>query len=314
MFFALVILSILAFGLPLLGEEKPPAIYDYRMPIEETAVLVGAEFLYWTVEESSLNYAVDGTGGKGITKHGDFDWNPGVRAHLGYRFRRDFWEVVGQYTYFHTNGSDSTGAPLTTAFPSLNIGTVSRATSGLSFDYQGVDLYLARRFLVSKALILKLMMGATGAFFDQDWTVKYFGTEVTKIRNDWRYSAGGIRFGLDSDWYLGRGFSFVGLGSLAGLVGNYKNDTFIGKPSMVFQNTRLSDTRGVFHVQMRLGPSYGKRFERCAFQIFATYELNVWANLQEMLQATGTTSTFRIIQQQSNVGLHGLTAGIHFSF
>src|SRR5690348_5929227 len=73
--------------------EKPKISYDTDLFRENKKVLfANAEFLYWHVNESALDYALvikgpawgSPTQGMGHYRIIDFDWNPGFRLNFGY--------------------------------------------------------------------------------------------------------------------------------------------------------------------------------------------------------------------------------------
>jgi hypothetical protein len=352
------------------------SIFRYRPEIKKSGGYLGVEFLWWKVYEGALDYAIKGQiapnqgsdeiiGPIGKLESASFSWAPGYRTYIGYRFRPDFWELEASYTYYHSSRHNKARHPkccppnvtvvdsVATGPEKAVVGTFAQFTdtpmalgkSLISLNYNLGDLLLARRFLTSDAIIMRVLLGGTGAWIDQHWHYKYLpgdfiidgfdaGSGATvRGKENWKFSGGGVRLGLDMDWFAGKGFSILSEGSFALFFGSYSklsynevNNHFPpGLPPppepqfpQVINNLRQHDDRFVFHTRLSFLPAWGMHFNKWGFLLYAGYELNFFANLQEVLRPlsfsdrsfdgreTGFTYGF--------LGIQGLTAGLKLDF
>ena len=353
-------------------------VFQYRPEIKKSGGYAGVEFLWWKVYEGALDYAIKGQVGSnpgstqaigaiGKLKSATFSWAPGYRAYLGYRFHPDFWEVEAMYTYYHSSHKNETchpsccapdvlvvtPGPITTEPAKATVGTfvqftdtpVTLATSSISLNYNIGDLLLARRFLTSDAIIMRALLGATGAWIDQRWHYKYLPGDLivngidlgvgstSKGKENWKFSGGGMRLGLDMDWFAGKGFSILSEGSFALIFGSYTkhslntvNNNFpSGFPPpngaitpQVVNNIRIHDDRFVFHARLAFLPAWGIHFDHWGFLFYAGYEFNFFANLQEVFRpASFSDRSFdgrEVDFTYGFLGMQGLTAGLKFDF
>lgn len=296
-------------------------------------------FLYWTVKEGGLGYAV-GPGPAtssvpstaiGTVQSVDFDWSPGVRVSLGYLFC-DCWHLVGQYTYFNTDGSDSSSAPSIGSFHGLFpqlVGEPDMLTSAKSkacFTYHTFDLLTSRTFLLACSLKNTLFGGITGAFINQDWKTLYVGPEPTDFqtfKSHWEFSGAGLKFGDRLDWKW-RCFGFFGEISAAILCGSYENrfkSVSFGTVAGVVTDVKIDDPRIVPTIDCMIAPYYETCICGKNLKIYAAYEIQSWFNLQELLLTRGASSTENIETGGRDnrtlrglIGLHGVTIGIRTGF
>lgn len=149
-----------------------------------------------------------------------FDWNFGVRTGLGYRFAGDRWDTRLYYTWFQTQGKDSsrastTNANITSAFLGewLTFGFASSAGRiHWHILLNTVDWELGRDCSISQGLSFRPYLGLKGAWVHQmvrsHWistvlshgiSTKYKATENLK-NNFWGV---GPKGGVSTNWLLG---------------------------------------------------------------------------------------------------------------
>ncbi|MES2345616.1 MAG: Lpg1974 family pore-forming outer membrane protein [Chlamydiota bacterium] len=339
-----------------------PAMFHYLPEIEKQKGYVGVEFLWWKAYEGALDYAIKGQvggnqdlGGIGKLKSASFEWAPGYRAYLGYRFPPDFWEVEAIYTYYHNSHHNKASHPKCSPPNNVNgvppekalVGTfiqytttpVDIAKSSITLNYNMGDILLGRRLAVTKALILRGLFGISGVWLDQHWKYTYLpGLQISngvsekgstvKGKENWKFSAGGFRLGLDMNWFIGKGFTLLTDGSLAVFFGPYSNLSFNktnnhllagggqGLPQ-VTTNLKINDHRFSMHTRLAIMPAWGKQFNHFGFLVYAGYELNLFTNLQEVYRSSADTASY--VQRLTSftyglLGMQGLTAGINFDF
>ncbi len=319
-------------------QQQPPQENQDLFNKDDAAFLISGEFLYWTVSEGALDYAIRMRGpswssgnsyAQGDMERVKFDWDPGYRFAFGYYRAPNFWEANFQYTFIHLKGRDSHNRPpaeqnrfMTSTWPQIFESPLNRATSSIHLNYQLADLLASRVFHLhdNPHLRLRLVGGLTGVWIRQGWKIRYFDAQLnnTMVNNKWRYWGLGFRAGITFDWFWGKDFYMTGGASTALVAGHYHNhakqETSVilqagDDPSIPVRDLRYKDYRLAFTSQFLLGPSYQKSFKSWRMEIFAGYEMTIWANLQEVYRSTSSTASQpkETWINTSLVALHGLT-------
>jgi len=321
-------------------------VFNYRLNPNQWSLTARGEFLYWKTRLDGTEYAIQGQppGGDVISSDSTlignvqftrYDYDPGFRVALRGRFPPNFWGIETQYTYFHNEGSDSATGPRTTnegnmlvptfylAVSSGNESPQYRATSSLDLNYHLLNVTLDREFLFEDHLFFSLFVGPSGVWIDQDWKVDYFSVESnTDINSDWRYQAGGLRFGTQGEWYIGAGFSLVSQLSFAGYIGSYEKHQ---KTSQRFLDPvreadvvdfHIDETRFAYNTQLMIGPKWGMAFNGWAFAVSAGYEIAPWFNLYQVDSSTEISNVNSRIYFSSKGVLapQGLTVRANITF
>jgi len=321
--------------------EEPEELFNSCVP----GILVNAECLYWNLQEGSLDYALrmknrawgpTPSFAQGDFERATFDWDPGYRFSLGYYRAENFWEVLSEYTFIRFKGSNETSAPpsdqsrfLNGTFPQIFTGPMERATSHIHLGYKLFNLIACRVFHPpdNPHLRLRLKGGVTAAFLNQGWRVRYFDltNNVTATQNSWRYWGIGLRVGTTFDWFWGNDFYATGSFSTALTLGHYHNHAKQtttaaplpgDNPSIPVRDARYKDYRMALTMQLSLGPSYQKSFEKWRMEIFAGYELTTWSNLHEIYRSTQSApeSAKETWQNTGLITMQGLTTRASFTF
>lgn len=320
-----------------------PAAFSYRPAIESTGFYIGGEFLYWRLDECSMDYAYKNNSPPAVFVGNDRQsivgelimvdshWDPGVRGNIGYRFPNWFWEVEGEYTFYYTSDSQTTrigngvNAHLVGTFPEFFLGAMESTSSNFYFHYHLARLHVARRFFVGDTIFLRIFAGPQAAWIDQKWKFKYVGQDqnVSRHKSNWEYEGGGIHVGMNSDWYLGAGFSVMFNGALAALYGSHRVLSFFDfsqNTGGVMQRFQPKTHRVAQMVQLSAGVAWGIVSKWVAFKFFASYELNTWFNLQEQYRVDLTGNTPDTLNEKVRsltscpLNLQGLTAGFLLEF
>lgn len=315
---------------------------DWSLFVRRREVFLNAEFLYWTVNEGALDYALKmkhaawgptDAFANGDYKIADYDWCPGLRISGGWYNEPHYWEVLAQYTWFYDHGHDHSHKPTASdrfLNPTWGVFTpspIATATSNLTLHYHLADLMATRVFDPNPHLRLRIVGGLTFAYIAQKWKMIYndFGTNSDLIKNRWRYVGGGIRLGIATDWYWTGCMYMTGKVTFATLMGNYENRVFqkttfnpspLDNPALPVRNAEYEDYRFAFQAQFLFGPSWQKVYDCWAFEAFVGYEFNVWLNLQEVYRSTQSPPSGANETRMSNgvFGLQGLTARITVGF
>ena len=329
-------------------QEAKERIFKYRPGLKQHDFYAYGEFLYWKANEQGLDYALrnvpqlpptcstclfTGTTSQiGTVTLGEYDWQPGLRVGVGAVITPDFWDLEAQYTYVAPEGTDSVNSNppsshIMGTFAEFTNAEIDHAKARASLQFHLADLFLAKRFLISKQILLRLSGGATGAWIHQRFTVDYIAPSPEYHDQNfmaWKFHGGGVKMGLDVDWFMGKGIGLLGKIKGALLYGNYENtytnfvyDQPSGHHIYTEQDNKLHDHRLVPTTQFAFGPTWSWKFNCCALNLYALYELNLWFNLQEFLvsntesgQASGRGSRYT----HDVLGMQGLTAGIQFNF
>ncbi|MBS0651044.1 MAG: hypothetical protein JSR93_07780 [Verrucomicrobia bacterium] len=179
-------------------------------------VLKANEIATWALKVDFMPYTTSG-GESAVNfsqtpKSVNFDWDFGVRAGFGYRFEGDRWDIRLYYTWFKTEGKDS-------SFASNADSNVTTALLGewLTFGFasnsgriqwrivlNSVDWELGRDCPVSKGLSFRPYLGVKGAWIYQKvhshWTSKQFKANENLKNDFWGI---GPKGGVDTNWLLG---------------------------------------------------------------------------------------------------------------
>ncbi|MCB1117267.1 MAG: hypothetical protein KDK50_01655 [Chlamydiia bacterium] len=329
---------------PLCDNRPDPSLWCWRPNICEPLSWARGELLYWTAEASDLdfalpNYSVPGatpTGQLGKLEEVKFGWAPGFRVEVGHRFKPDLWDIILRYTYEDICGDDSFNAPadpgqvLMATQNNTSNQVATYASASVDLKYSVFDLMMGRTFLPTKQLFIHPSVGLTGAWIDRDFDIKYHGlgdpSNLSHDHYDYSFSGGGMRVGVDFDWYLGKGWSISATTSVAALLGYYSNytkanttNTGTGNAATDVENSHYDDNRIATQIQMQLGPSWGIMWDDWGINIFAGYELNAWFNVEEVRSGDLSASTSSITQRRTVVndsvlGFQGFVGKIQVNF
>ncbi|NGX56588.1 MAG: hypothetical protein K1060chlam5_00831 [Candidatus Anoxychlamydiales bacterium] len=303
---------------------------------DDSVYYTNIEFLYWTAEASSLDYAIrqtkDDSIGSNLYSRGEYqlakyDWDPGFRISLGWFNAPKFWRVLLGYTYQRINGDDTSTKPssanqyLLGTWPQIISNNLTTAKSNIKLDYDLIDLLLSRIFNPNEHLRIRFIGGLTAAKLRQTWSVKYQNdsSQTNDIYNKWKFYGVGLKIGSDIDWFWGHDFYLTANGFASSNIGRYHNvwrmnasiDS-LERADAIYKNYRLA-----FHTLFLLGPSYQRSFENNRFEMFLGYELNSWFNVHEKIVSTRSTSDDPSSIPINNSGvfsMHGLSARLTLDF
>jgi hypothetical protein len=300
---------------------------DYRLPADFNGWNSFAEVLVWQVQEqgsefvatpnahSAIDVNVNQTQLLGDIQSLSFDWNGGLRLGLGYTFVRDSWQVLGQYTWFATSGSNTFSAAFPTSattewlmptFTDIEGSGLLNASSSSHFSFQMADLLMARRFLVKDQIQLNFSLGATGGYIKENSHVTYENVGMSSyVANRWGFGGGGLRTGIDGNWHIGYGFGCFGKFSFAAILGQYGNNNRItadspgldGSGNLASPKIANTEYSGIFLLpttQITLGFDWCQSYTNCwisGVRVAVAGEFNNLSNLQQVFKnPTETTS------------------------
>ncbi|QVL58000.1 MAG: hypothetical protein KFB93_02655 [Simkaniaceae bacterium] len=199
-------------------------------------VFLTADFIYWTIRQDGMFYAVSGagTGASGGKVHDlDWKWEPGFKVGLGFNLPHDGWDLFAEYTWVRSNISDSKtqSAATSTLIPYWNVtgfiaGTLTKAQADWDVHYNNVTLDLGRNAYLSQYMKLRLFAGLQAAWINQDYSAQ-FDLETnesgkTKLTQD--FWGIGLRAGLNNTFQFTKNWSFFADLYLALLWGEFDLD------------------------------------------------------------------------------------------
>jgi len=321
------------------------SLFEYREPLNDSGFNAFVEYLFfWVNEEGCDNFVLAPNGYTypqaaidnptsfssvdiGEYKGASFEGSSGVRFGFGYTFEREYWNLLGQYTFYSTDGAVTIRKPsnsfIFATLPNLN-GNLNIAESSTKFNYQITDLLLSKRFTLGNQILLNLHLGLAGAWIDQKWLVNYFDGIDTFVKNQWHYHAGGFTLGLDNDWHLGHGFGIFNALSCGIFCGRYSWDIkyTISPPTSGYLNpignATLSNFLATPALRFDFGVDWGKVFDSWAFKLLLAFEVNTWFNLEQMFKLTTFAADLTDDRKSSfsacNVNVFGLTGRFDVSY
>jgi hypothetical protein len=314
---------------------------------DKSVFFVTAEFLYWTVNEGRLDYALKmnrpawsptvDSNGIGHFQNADFNWSPGVRITAGYFRAPHYWDMFAEYTYFSSEGRNTSHAPkkedqfLNGTFSQPDPITtpaiaLEEARSQIEFSYQNLNFLMSRRFHPNPHLRLNIFGGLTSALLFQKWKVHYEDVldQHSKLRNMWKFEGVGLRVGGKVDWYMGWDIYLTGQASTGILSGWYENSSFQMTDAVIpgvnnarpMRDTQYHDKRLVYTSQFMAGPSWQKAFEKVRIEAMVGYEMTIWANVHEIYRTSlsGPTAAKETFVNDSNISLQGFTFRVNVDF
>ena len=227
--------------------------YYYEFPDQTSQAYAQVDFLYWTVSETGLYYAltktkqVSGAGevannggsgsilGNGKRHDVNFEWTPGVRASIGYAFTNTPWYVNSEYTYYNINRHQTIDAPqgpfaYLTGLSMLQ-GTDTncvRSTSEIHFQYQTARMVFGGSWHPVEKIGMHFEVGPKFTIVNQNWEVTFFSNGAVATANEanhlnWDYWGGGLNLLLGFDANLGMGFGIDSGASVSALFGPFKS-------------------------------------------------------------------------------------------
>ncbi len=198
--------------------------------------------LLWQAHEEGLDYMIKNSAGlafvddDGSVKRIDFDWDGGVRIAVGYETDCKMGFYLN-WTYFSTDGSDSSTATFPASLfpvwtiPGSNLTSSTKAEASWRLHLNILDLQMNALFSPCCFLALKPYIALSTAWIDQKFNINSSGgmsrgtaafvvlDDDIDMKND--FWGIGPKFGLETSWFLGCGFSIFGNADISILYGEF---------------------------------------------------------------------------------------------
>lgn len=323
-----------------LAEEKPSPVYFTdceSVAVTPSAgphvvcgwdVFLTADFLYWTVRQDGMFYAVSGVGAdvaKGKVHNLDWEMTPGFKVGLGYNLCHDGWDLYAEYSYIRTSVSNSTSQdPATSnliAYWSINGAAqplgISRANVDWKLRFHDLHLELGRNSYLSQYLKLRVHAGLELSLIDQEYNLsqtRLSNTSIDLLKQVQDFWGIGIRAGLDTSWQFTHSFSFFGDLALAILWGEFdlerKDQNSVG--GVVTTNIYTGVQARTFEPVLNLeaGFRWETWFCDCRYHtlIQAGWEHQLWILHNEVIKVPTEAD------HGGDLVLQGLTLKVRFDF
>ena len=222
-----------------------------------------------------------------------WDYNPGMRAGLGFFVDHDAWSVDFDWTWVNiTNYQHGRAASEHAGLIPLWIegDTTPQKLFGhdanASWDasYNVLDLTLGKPYHVSRYVIFAPHFGLRGGCIDQYFSVDYSGQDNGKYKTlhkgENKFSGVGLRGGLKSDWIVGRGWNLFANLSASMLSGKFEINQKVNYNVDSNQGYSIEDNyyQNVPNMEMAVGLAWNKYFDKNKYRVGlrAAYEFMQW--------------------------------------
>ncbi|MEI8300449.1 MAG: Lpg1974 family pore-forming outer membrane protein [Chlamydiota bacterium] len=299
---------------------KTPSYFFSMDVIYWKAFIGGSEFV---TTNNTLNTQLPIVGS---IKSDSLDWNWGLKAAIGKVFDYDQWGVVGEWTYFNTNGSSKVHGGVENALIPLRgsyAQSIQRAYSWMNMDFMNLDINLCRYYFTSSTLAFKPRVGIKNTWNKLQQQVFY--SQGASLLGNLAYTLDkskmwgiGPNAGIDTTWYLGKNFSILGLFSVSTLYSYFR----VNEKSIVTTHPELSlqltekHHRFIPNLQWRLGLGWNRYFSnrQRRVDLSLAYESLYYFRLNQMFTLSEFQNTFRAQGLSEDISMYGVTFNFQYSF
>jgi hypothetical protein len=186
------------------------------------------DFIYFDATQTGLDFARNNlqdsseVTSQGSIYYPNFGFDPGFRLGFGLDLAHDAWDVMAEYTYFHTGTRTNSYTYADTATQTVdNLAdqeTLTSARSHWRLKLDVLDVDLGRNYYISQYLAMRPFFGAKTLWNRETYNVTAAGPQLAldntaaqrQIRQ-YQYAFGfGIRTGLDTSWQFTRNWNIYG--------------------------------------------------------------------------------------------------------
>ncbi len=342
-----------------LQNSRPSDPYYYDQDTNE--FFVYAEWIYWKpvtddpMYWSRKQHTATSTSPNTIDINADarcikFDFSSGFRAGGGYRFARNRmgndvrpWQFETEYTRLHTaesghakargrirnSGGNNIQEVITAETPDLGSTDYIFGHSRVSLEYDRLDVKFAWPIWMRSNVMMRLMTGATFAWFENSWhnwfsSVPQFSNQRDRTKFDWKWWGGGLMGGGDIYLAIGKGFGFFADSSFGLLFGpmKQKESYFLSTDVLVHEtfNSKYRPYKFQPVVNFGAGVDYKHWFKKSVMLHMALgWEFTWWFDMNQfgkLVDRNGTQPSIPdlFFNKASDLGFQGLTARLGFDF
>ncbi len=290
------------------------------------ARLTGTEFAY-TSSNAAIALPINGT-----LQDIHYGWDWGLHVVGGYVFDHDGFDMSLSYNYLNTSSSGSANAGLggsvvaSRGAPDIVTGTPTwvsdsgEGKSSFSMTMNTLDLSVGRDYFVSQYLSLRPNFGLLSAWFDLEQDTSYtagvLGINSVYVNDESNFWGLGPDFGVDTNWFIGQGFSVFANGTTALLYGRFNVEH---KENYSATTTATMNINGDIH---KIAPMFGLALG-IAYEMYLDnnkqhlalslgYNVDYYFNLNQMIVDAGTD--YQVVRNNGNLGMQGVTFDLTWSF
>lgn len=309
-----------------------------RPEVDGAGFFVNVDVLYWHVKMGGTEYCYTDQDPQatlplaGAMQENSFDWDFGFRVGLGYNFQHDSWDTFLNYTYYRTSDFDKSVAgfggslvPLK-GTPSItgdtNLTYASEASSDYSFDFDNVDLELGRNYFISRSLSFRPHFGLRSSWIDLTQNSSFTGGNVLgdnllQVYDNNNFWGIGPRAGVNSKWYLTKGFGIIGNISGSLLYGYYKVQHNENDTANLSNEIKINGNMHRFapNAQLLLGLSYDKYIfnDKQHIGVSLGWEILYYWRVNQMIKS----DDFQVLKYErysEDAALYGVTLDFRWDF
>lgn len=341
--------SLLFLALPALSLFAAPACRPAPIDLKsryQTACGYGgtasASLLYWKAYEEGLDYVIENVGASGLNNNGNvkrptFDWNWGARVAMGYEIPQQKMNLDLTWTWYKTNGSDSSDAlPPSTLFSVWSLPN----GAGNAYEYQShahthlifnrLDLGIDGTFAPRPFLEITPSAALSALWIHQKFNFNLSGgpginglfvvDDNIAMKNN--FFGIGPKLGIDTLWNMGYGFGIIGNFNLSLLYGFFdisqeETVTFSGTGP----NTYLDLAHNVYHdprmnFDLMLGLSWDWLSNSGKYHLHfdAGWENSIFLGQNQLMRFTNTTYPGINNLVKGDLAFQGLTVRGMFTY
>lgn len=288
--------------------------------------IISAGVIYWSIYEEGLTYASSGFGvnaPKGEVFDVCWEWDPGLKVGLGIDFGCSLWDVNIEYTWLHTNQSETKDLhlmPNSDLVSCWNINNKFHDQLQKTFvcwdtQFNNLHLDLGRYFCCfCDCLTMKLLLGVQGSWIDQNYNLNYTDSsnDIAYFYMTQDFYGVGPSIGLDTSWTYCKNYSLFGDLGFASLWSSFNVSRRDSEISSSHINDNLINTcHNFWTIDPVFSMRFGIRGETCIcrcyrVQLEVSWEGQIWLDHNQFI----TCSTVH----RGDLILQGLNVFFRFYF
>ncbi len=304
-------------------------------------LIVGAEGLYWTVDQRDLDYAIDVSAvtntpelaGPGDVHFLDYHHKGGIRFWVGFETQNS-WDLRFIYTSYHNHAHDNITSDgvntlllATLVHPGSFTNRAQTVDAETRLSYRTYDLLMGNKLsFYCEDFFIHPFIGLRGLTLDQHLKALYTGgdfetegptSQPGQIIYKSELNVLGLHAGMDFDYQFCYGFGFYGGfgGSiLAGKSHAHQIENVFNADSTVFSNlVNIHERENVMIPgwNLKAGLSWNPCFAYDINMLWTVgYEFNQWFNTPQYRRFVNQECTGVSCKNSGIIGLHGVTVSV----
>lgn len=306
---------------------------DFYFHVDGLAIQAKEDGLTFAATTGSTTTGVSGGQELGFSNNShDFDYNPGIRFGLGFYLNHDAWNIDFNWTWINITNykQDDPGSsfnvllpewlfPATSGVPQTG-NTNQTVNAAWNAHYNTIDARIAKPYHISRFMIFTPHFGLRGGWIDQHFGVHYgsiiAGQNDTIAHADNNFWGIGSRIGIDTDWFLGKGWCLFANTAASMLFGKFdvsQSAVYSSTPGTIDLENKFYQNVPNFEIILGLG--WNKFFDKNKYRISlkGAYEFHDWLNQNNLTRFFGTATTYaHDIVSRGDLTLNGFSFKVQF--